>query len=167
MSRRHVHLLAACLALAAGGLPHAEDASAPAPRAAPQPYDESADADAAFKAAQAEAATARKPILVIFGANWCPDCRVLAHMLTRGKLAGWVQARYILVKVDVGNWDKNLALAAQLGYPIQKGIPAASVVSADGQLLAATQAGELAAVRRMGEAAVLTLFERLPTHPAR
>lgn len=152
----YVRLLVLGLALLLG-LParSAESGSAP--------YDPAADAPAALVAARAQAAHTHKAVLVVFGANWCPDCRILARMMGQGRLAHYVAEHYVVVKVDIGNWDHNLELAGQLGYPIQKGIPAVSVVDAKGRLLAATQAGELASARSMGEDDVLDLFARLPT----
>ena len=49
--------------------------------AADRPYDEAADAKAQIAAALHEAAAAREPVLLIFGANWCKDCRALDHGL--------------------------------------------------------------------------------------
>src|SRR5437879_10022686 len=43
--------------------------------AAPLPYDESADAKAAVQQALAAAKESRIPVFVLFGANWCEDCR--------------------------------------------------------------------------------------------
>jgi len=43
----------------------------------PAIYDEAADAKAAIRASLAEAAPAKLPVLVVFGANWCEDCRAL------------------------------------------------------------------------------------------
>src|SRR5260370_16969764 len=43
--------------------------------AAPLPYDESADAKAAVKQALDAAQATQLPVLVIFGATWCPDFR--------------------------------------------------------------------------------------------
>ena len=45
--------------------------------AASGPYEEGVDANAQVSAALAEATSAQMPLLVVFGANWCGDCRVL------------------------------------------------------------------------------------------
>src|ERR1700740_2727222 len=55
--------------------------------AAPLPYDESADAKAAVKQALAAAKESRVPVFVIFGANWCEDCRALDRAVRSGKSA--------------------------------------------------------------------------------
>jgi len=114
------------------------------------PYDEKADAKADVQRALQAAQTDHKKVLLVFGANWCKDCRVLdqaMHASSQKLIAG----RFELVKIDVGNFDKNLDLAERYGNPIKKGIPAVVVVSADGQVLYATKGGELADARSMGE----------------
>ena len=60
----------------------------PLAHAAPQPYDEKADAKADVQRALSDAKSSGMPVLVIFGANWCQDCRALDQALSTGKNAG-------------------------------------------------------------------------------
>ncbi len=129
--------------------------------AAPLPYDESADAKADLGHALAAAKSARVPVLVLFGANWCEDCRALDAALKSGRNAALVASAFKVVKVDVGRFDRNLDVAAAYGNPIGKGIPAAVVLSPQGQVLYATRAGELADARRMSETGVYDFFSRV------
>jgi thioredoxin 1 len=118
--------------------------------AAESPYDEKADAEAELRQALVAAHSDHKNVLLVFGANWCPDCRELDKAL-HGSSQALIAARFDIVKVDVGNFDKNLDIANRYGNPIQKGIPAVVVLSADEHLLYATRGGELANARHMGE----------------
>ena len=129
--------------------------------AASRPYDESADAKAAVQRALAAAKESQLPVLIIFGANWCEDCRVLDEALTHGKSAELVAKEFKVVKVDVGNFDRNLDLAAAYGNPIKKGIPAAVVLSANNGVLYTTRAGELANARRMSDTGIYEFFSRV------
>ena len=129
--------------------------------AAPLPYDEAADAKAQVRQALVAAKASRVPVLVVHGANWCPDCRALDAALQRGKVAALVAREFTLVKVDVGNFDRNLDLTAAYGNPIKHGIPAVVVLSADNEVLYATKAGELADARRMGDGGIHAFLERL------
>lgn len=122
--------------------------------AAPRPYDETANAAAEVERAVAAAAADNKRVLVLFGANWCADCVALDSAMKSDKTAGLVAKEFVVVKVDVGNFDRNLALAQQFGNPIKKGIPAAVVLSRDRQVLYATRAGELSNARRMSDSGV-------------
>jgi len=127
--------------------------------AAPPPYDESADARAEVRAALVAAKASQVPVLVIFGANWCKDCRALDRALKSPQNAALMQREFKVVKVDVGRFDRNLDLAAAFGNPIRQGIPAAVVLSPDMQVLYATRAGELADARRMSESGIHDFFK--------
>lgn len=133
--------------------------------AKPKPYDETADARAALNNALQQAKAQGKRVLVVFGANWCDDCQALAKLMATGQVAEHVAQRYVVTKVDVGNFDKNLDLARQMGDAIKKGIPAVAVIAADGAFMRATQAGELASARRMGDAQVVGVLDRLAATP--
>jgi thioredoxin 1 len=136
--------------------------------AAPLPYDESADAKAAVQQALSAARARQVPVLVILGANWCDDCRALSAAMQRGKSAELIAREFEVVKVDVGNFNRNLDLAASYGNPIAKGIPAAVILSPAGQVVYATRAGELADARRMSDAGVYDFFvERASSATAR
>ena len=129
--------------------------------AAGLPYDEAANAKADVERALAMASTTKRSVLVIFGANWCEDCRALDASLKNTRNAELVAKEFVVVKVDVGNFDRNLGLAAQYGNPIKTGIPAAVVLSPGNQVLYATRAGELANARRMSETGVYDFFRSM------
>jgi protein disulfide-isomerase len=129
--------------------------------AAPLPYDESADAKAAVQQALVAAKASHANVLVIFGANWCEDCRALDQALGAGRNAALMAHDFNVVKVDVGNFDRNIDLSAAYGNPIKKGIPAAVVLSPGGQVLYATKAGELADARRMSEDGIYDFFKQV------
>ena len=129
--------------------------------AAPLPYDETADAKADVKQALNAAKKSQMPVLVIFGANWCQDCRALDQALSTGRNAELVKREFKVVKVDVGNFDKNLDVAQAYGNPIKKGIPAAVVLSPDNKVLYATRLGELADARNMSETGIYDFFKRV------
>jgi len=127
--------------------------------AAPQkPYDEAADAKADVKHTLAAAKKENRPVLVIFGANWCEDCRALDKALHEGRNAELVNREFKVVKVDVGRFDKNLDVAKAYGDPIKKGIPGAAVLSPEGKVLYITKLGELADARHMSETGIYDFF---------
>ncbi|UNE64605.1 thioredoxin family protein [Xanthomonas oryzae] len=94
---------------------------APLAHAVEMPYDEHADAGAQLRAALAAGKTAHKPTLVIFGANWCQDCRALDACLHTPKNASLISTSFVVVKVDVGNFDRHLDISQRYGNPIQTG----------------------------------------------
>jgi protein disulfide-isomerase len=117
---------------------------------APGPYDERADAKAALQAAMV-GAEARSSVLVVFGANWCEDCRALDKAMNAEPNASLIARSFQVVKIDVGNFDHNLDIVAAYDNPIKKGIPAAVLLTPDGKVIYATRAGELSSARRMGD----------------
>lgn len=127
----------------------------------PAIYDEGADAKAAIRATLAEADKARLPVLVVFGANWCGDCRMLDATFTTGPSAPLIAKSFKVVKVDVGRFDRNVDIAERYRVPLKKGIPAVAVLSPQGQLLYATEGGELANARKMGDQGVHEFFTRV------
>ena len=118
--------------------------------AAGLPYDEHADAGAQIQQALTQARTDHRDVLLVFGANWCEDCRALDRAL-HGSSEPLIASHFELVKVDIGKFDKNLDISNHYGNPIGKGIPAVVVLSAADQVLYSTKAGELANARRMGD----------------
>ncbi|RZU02832.1 thioredoxin family protein [Rivibacter subsaxonicus] len=129
--------------------------------AAEGPYNEAADARAEIRQALSQAADARVPVLLVFGANWCGDCKVLDLAMKGGSSAPLITREFRVVKIDVGRFDRNLDVATSYGVPLKKGIPAVVVLSPANQVLYATRAGELADARSMGEAGILEFFRRV------
>jgi thioredoxin 1 len=132
--------------------------------AAGLPYDERADAAADVQQALHRAQEDNKDVLLVFGANWCPDCRVLDSVL-RGKDAAPFAERFVIVKVDVGNFDKNLGLAKRYEIPLRQGIPAAVVLGSDEKVRYVTRSGELANAHHMGESGIVAFFARFAPAP--
>ena len=132
----------------------------------PAIYDEGADAKAAIRTALTEAEKARLPVLVVFGANWCGDCRMLDATFKSGPSAPLIAKSFKVVKVDVGRFDHNVDIAESYRVPLKKGIPAVAVLSPQGKLLYATEGGELADARKMGDQGVYDFFTRVATTAA-
>jgi thioredoxin 1 len=135
--------------------------------AAQWPYDEKADATADVQHAIAAAQSDHKRVLLVFGANWCPDCRALDKAMN-GSSQHLLDSKFDVVKIDVGNFDKNLELANRYGNPIAKGIPAVVVVSRANQVIYSTKDGELANASHMSEQGIFDFLSSkvavAPTH---
>ena len=129
-------------------------------QAASGPYDEAADAREQIRAALAQTGQVNLPVLVVFGANWCGDCKVLDMAFKEGASAALIAKHYKVVKVDVGRFDRNTDIAEAYGVPLKSGIPAVAILSAQGKVVYATKAGELADARRMGDKGIYEFFAR-------
>jgi protein disulfide-isomerase len=126
-----------------------------------KPYNEWAnpkdDIAQAITAAQAQ----KSPVVLVFGANWCPDCRGLSEMLEKSPLAPKFAQEFKIVKINVGNFDTNLEVAKEYGNPIEIGIPGAAFLSSDGKLLHVAKAGDLSKAQREGDAGVYDFFKKM------
>jgi thioredoxin 1 len=124
-------------------------------------YDEAADAKAEIRAALADAQRANVPVLVVFGANWCGDCKVLDMAFKSGASAALIAKNYRVVKVNVGRFNRNVDIAEAYGVPLKHGIPAVAVLSQQGKVLYATRAGELADAENMGDRGIYEFFSKV------
>jgi protein disulfide-isomerase len=122
------------------------------------PYDEKADARQQIAAAIAEASQAHKNVILVFGANWCPDCRALDAQMHKEELAALLAANYEVVKIDIGRHNKNLDLGEKYHVPLKHGIPALAVLDPGGNLLYAMDQGQFADARHMSYESIKEFF---------
>lgn len=137
--------------------------SVAAPAGTSGPYDEAADAKRDIAATLAEAQRAMVPVIVVFGANWCGDCKMLDMAFKTGASAPLIAEKFKVVKVNVGRFDRNVDVAESYGVPLKSGIPAVAILSAQGKVTYATRAGELADARKMGDDGVYEFFKKVAT----
>jgi len=117
------------------------------------PAIEAAVAD--VEAGLAEARRTGKRVIMIFGADWCPDCGALQSHFDEEANAELVAQHFVLVHVNVGMKDANLEIAQQYGIAV-KAIPALSVVEGDGSVVYAQ--GDEFSNARSQEPGVVTAF---------
>ncbi|MFO1436537.1 MAG: thioredoxin family protein [Gammaproteobacteria bacterium] len=124
---------------------------------ADQPYDESANALADIKQALKAASAEKKNVIAIFGANWCPYCRALAKALA-GEAGRKLEQKFVIVKVNVGQFDTNMDLVQSYGNPLGDGLPGAAVIGADDKTLFIAKADELVNAVDKGDDGLSELF---------
>ena len=112
-------------------------------------YNESVDARAEIKEALVKATAEHKRVIIVFGANWCYDCRVLDAAFHGGDLAAILAANYEVVHVDIGKGEKNQDLAKKYEVPLSRGIPGLAVLDADGKLVYSQKNGEFENARAL------------------
>ena len=86
------------------------------------PYNERADATREVDAAFARARASGKRVVIDFGGNWCPDCRILSGVLERPEVKPFVEANFEMIAVDVGRLDKNMHVPQRFGAKVT-GVP--------------------------------------------
>ncbi|MBZ5564442.1 MAG: thioredoxin [Acidobacteriia bacterium] len=76
------------------------------------------------------------------------------------ELAALLAQDFVIVKVDVGRYTKNLDLAEKYGVPLKKGIPALAVLDPLGKVLYAMDQGQFADARHMSYESIKAFFEQ-------
>jgi thioredoxin 1 len=119
------------------------------------------DARAAIRAARMQASGEGKRVAVVFGADWCPDCDAFKKALGHRLVMPIVDPNFVIVKVSVGNRDRNLDLMEEYGMSVDSGIPAVAVLEPDGSLVAAQREGEFRnASHLLSVAEIVSFFHR-------
>ncbi len=128
--------------------------------ASQQIYDDNANPQQQIAAAIATASKSGQNILLIFGANWCPDCRALDAAMHQPDMAELIDKNYVVVHISVGYGHKNIEVGAKYGVPLQRGFPAIAVLDAHGNVLFAQDQGQFANARRMPYQDFKAFFEK-------
>jgi thioredoxin 1 len=126
----------------------------------PNLYNPQADAKREIKEALERARREHKNVILVFGGNWCYDCHVLELAFHHPDVEPKLKAHYVVVHVDVGEYDKNLDLAEQYQIPLKKGVPALAVLAPDGRLLYSQKTGEFEAARSLAPEDVIAFLKK-------
>ncbi|MDB5394141.1 MAG: thiol-disulfide isomerase [Rhodospirillales bacterium] len=119
-----------------------------------RPYDEMADAHADVALAISRAAATHKYVLLDFGGNWCPDCRITAGVLAMSSLKTWVAKNFVVVFIDAGRMNKNLDIAQAYDVKITA-VPTMIVLDPQGHMVNAGNPSALKDARGMSPQAIV------------
>lgn len=123
-------------------------------------YPASADANADIAAALRQASATRRHVLIDFGANWCFDCHVLDDAFHSAEIVPVLNRNFVIVHVDVGEFNKNLELAEKYGVPLKRGIPALAILDSHGKLLFSQKQGEFEKARSLAPEDILAFLNK-------
>ena len=74
-----------------------------------------------------------KQPIIIFGANWCPDARLLEGVMRLPTVKSFLERNANILNIDVGNYEINTALFKMFDKNIQDGIPRVFIMNKMGQ----------------------------------
>jgi thioredoxin 1 len=123
-------------------------------------YPAEADAQKEITEALATAAKSHKHILLIFGGNWCYDCHVLDEAFHTPEIAPTLNHNFVVVHIDVGEYNKNLEIAKKYEVPLERGVPAAAVLDSDGKLLFSQKNQEFEKARSLAPEDILAFLNK-------
>ena len=93
--------------------------------------------------------------IVIFGANWCPDCRILAGLIQSAQLLKPIRENFNFLLIDVKNYEVNMNTLKQLDSGANTGIPRVFVFNTSGKLVNKHENDLFRTVRTMHENALV------------
>ena len=102
--------------------------------AAVHPYASPEAAPQAVKDAFEEAQKTDKLVMLIFGANWCPDCLMLEGALKNASVAPCLNNKFAMANINVDHFQYTTANAAKFGVK-NKAIPLVLLITPAGKVL--------------------------------
>ena len=100
-----------------------------------------------------------KHVLLDFGADWCPDCRVLDVVLKDPAVEPFARANFLIVRIDVGRRDRNGDLVEQYRATSGDWIPALVALDSSGAVIGGTST-DARFTRRTTPAELVELLQR-------
>lgn len=128
-------------------------------------YSDTANAKQDIRQAILTASSEHKHVLIDFGGNWCEDCQVLNLYFHDPGNASLLAANYVLVDVNIGEFDRNLDVARRYGIPLKLGVPALVVLDGSGRVLYAQRHGEFEKMRLLNSAALTAFLKKWKPQP--
>ena len=102
-----------------------------------------------------------KQPVIIFGGNWCPDCRILSGTLKTPSIEKFMNNHYQVLHIDVGRYDKNMKLISYFGIAKEEGVPRVLVFDKNKNLLNSSSTKEWTTVRDRKMQDVFDYFQEL------
>ena len=77
----------------------------------------------------------QKQPIIIFGANWCPDCRIFSGTIEINSVKKFTDKNFNIMYIDVGRYDKNMNLIEYFDIPPAEGIPRVLVFNLNREII--------------------------------
>jgi len=102
-----------------------------------------------------------KQPIIIFGGNWCPDCRILEGTLQLPTIKKYMIEHYEIMHVDVGRYDKNMNLISYFNIPKEEGVPRVLVFDNKKNILNMESTKEWTTARDRKQQEIFNYFQAL------
>ena len=100
-----------------------------------------------------------KQPVVIFGANWCPDCRILSAVLDLETVKKYMNDNFEILYIDLGRYDINMPLMEFFDIMPQEGIPRVVILNKDQEVLNIKDTGEWTTARSRTKQEIFNYFQ--------
>ncbi len=108
-----------------------------------------------------ETIAANKQPILMFGANWCPDCRIFAGTMNIPKIKAYIEEKFNVLYIDVKRYEINMHLMEEYGIPSAEGIPRLLVFDKDKNLLNNLRTAEWRTARDRSSQEIFDFFQEI------
>ena len=102
-----------------------------------------------------------KQPIIIFGGNWCPDCRILEGTLQLPTIKKYMIKHYKIMHVDVGRYNKNMNLISYFKIQEEEGVPRVLVFDNKKNILNMDSTQEWRTARDRNKQEIFNYFQSL------
>ena len=96
-----------------------------------------------------------KQAVIVFGANWCPDCQILAGLIRIALENEQMKESFEFLLVDVKDYEINMGSLQEIDPAANSGIPRIFIFDGSGNLLNKQQNDFFRTLRTMHENALV------------
>ena len=100
-----------------------------------------------------------KQPVVIFGGNWCPDCRILEGTLAMPTIKKFLQQHYQVMHIDIGRYDRNMDLMDHLKIESKKGVPRVVILDLEKNIVNSSTSSEWTTARDRKQQEIYNYFQ--------
>ena len=101
-----------------------------------------------------------KQPVVIFGGNWCPDCRILEGTLAMPTIKKFLQQHYHVMHIDIGRYDRNMDLMDHLNIESKKGVPRVVILDLEKNIMNSSTSSEWTTARDRKQQEIYNYFQK-------
>jgi len=102
----------------------------------------------------------KRPIL-IFGANWCPDCRIFSGTMNIPKIKSFISENFNVMYIDVKRYEINMTLLKEFDIPYSEGIPRVLVFDEKRNILNNSNTTEWRTARDRSSQEIFNFFQSM------
>ena len=100
-----------------------------------------------------------KQPIIIFGANWCPDARLLEAILQLPSVRQFLDAKCNILNIDVGDYEINTELFKYFDPEIETGIPRVFILDLNGNPLNMNSNDKMRNARQQSPQEIFNYFQ--------
>ena len=105
-----------------------------------------------------------KQPIIIFGANWCPDCRIFSGTIDIPKINEFIETYFNILYIDVKRYEINMNLIEYFDIPSEEGIPRVLVFDFNKNVINKSSTTEWRTARERSSQEIFDFFQNMTTN---